>query len=316
MRDHYRITITSFEGSRHYTLTQLARRFLAGIAGLLALLFLGGFLSIYLLSGKLDSLNGELADLRSLQDAIKSENIALLAEQERLQSSVEEKVTALAVMGEELDSIEVMIGLKPAPEEALYERLDTATQTIQEKRYMLTAIPSGYPLEDASVTSHFGMRKHPVLGKNILHGGADLRADIGTPVYATADGVVEWSGMHDSGLGRMVKLSHNLGFSTLYGHLSKTLVNAGDYVRQGDVIAYSGNTGLSSGPHLHYEVRHLYRRLSPGPFMEWSLENYDVLFTREERIKWDSLAKTLRKQTALPERRWSQLVPNLSATSS
>lgn len=316
MRDHYRITITSFEGARHYTLTQLARRFIAGIGALLGLMFLGGFLSIYLLSSKLDSLNGELLVLQSQQRGIKAENTALLAEQRRLQASVEEKVAALSMMGDELDSIENLIGLKPAPGEALIERLDTASQTVQEKRYMLTAIPSGYPLEDAKVTSFYGVRKHPVLGKMKLHGGADLRAKVGTPVFATADGVVEWAGMHDSGLGRMIKLNHNFGFSTLFGHLNKTAVAVGDFVRQGQLIGYSGNTGLSSAPHLHYEVRHLHRRLAPRPFMEWSLENYETLFTREERIKWDSLAKTLRKQMALPERRLSQRAPALSATSS
>lgn len=309
MRDQVRITITSFEGSQHYTLSQLMRRFLAGTAAVLGVLFVGGFISIYFLSS-------ELYSLKKFQDQIKSENIALLAEQERLQASVEEKAAALSVMGEELDSIEVMMGLKPGAEDELYERLDTASQTVQEKRYMLTSIPSGYPLEEAKVTSFYGMRKHPVLGKMKLHGGADLRAAIGTPVYATADGVVEWAGMHQSGLGRMVKLSHNFGFSTVYGHLDKTTISAGDYVRQGDLIGYSGNTGLSSAPHLHYEVRHLHRRLAPRAFMEWSLENYDVLFTREERIKWDSLAKALKKQMALPERRWSQLAPNLPATSS
>lgn len=309
MRDQYRITITSFEGSHHYTLTQLMRRFLAATAAVLGVLFVGGFISIYFLSS-------ELYSLKKFQDQIKNENIALLAEQERLQASVEEKAAALSVMGEELDSIELMMGLKPGAEDELYERLDTASQTVQEKRYMLTSIPSGYPLEETKVTSFFGMRKHPVLGKMKLHGGADLRAAIGTPVFATADGVVEWAGMHESGLGRMVKLSHNFGFSTVYGHLDKTTISVGDYVRQGDVIGYSGNTGLSSAPHLHYEVRHLHRRLAPRAFMEWSLENYDVLFTKEERIKWDSLAKALKKQMALPERRWSQLAPALPATSS
>ena len=181
---------------------------------------------------------------------------------------------------------------------------------------MLTAIPSGYPLEEAKVTSFYGMRKHPVLGKMKLHGGADLRARIGTPVYATANGVVEWAGYNDGGFGKMVKLSHNFGFTTVYGHLSKSTVAVGDYVKQGELIGYSGNTGLSSAPHLHYEVRHLHRRLAPRSFMEWSLENYDGLFTREERIKWDSLAKTVRDQIALPERRLSLRGPISSGTSS
>tara|TARA_R110001592_G_scaffold61158_22_gene186298 strand:+ start:28212 stop:29162 length:951 start_codon:yes stop_codon:yes gene_type:complete len=316
MRDHYRITITNYSGAKHYTLTQLMRRFLAGFGVFLGTCFLGGFLAILFLSTRLATLNAEVADLQQYQAAIKEENTALLSEQQQLKESVEEKVAALSIISDELGSIETMIGLAPGPDVALYERLDTASQTASEKHAMLSAIPSGYPLADAHVTSRYGMRNHPVLGKMALHGGADLRAAVGTPVYATADAVVELAGASNSGFGRMVKLSHNFGFVTIFGHLSKAVVASGDYVRQGDLIGYSGNTGLSTAPHLHYEVRHLHRRLAPGPFMEWSWENYDVLFTREEQIKWDSLAKTLRKPTAVPERRWSQLVPRLPATSS
>ena len=316
MRDHYQITVTSFERTRHYRVPQFIKHFATGFVAVLGLLFAGGVLAIYVLSNKLDAMDQELSRLHVQQSEIRAENTALLQEQQRLQNSVEEKVAALSMMGEELGSIEAMMGLSPNPDAEIEFRLDTASQTAQEKRYMLTAIPSGYPLEEAKVTSFYGMRKHPVLGKMKLHGGADLRARIGTPVYATANGVVEWAGYNDGGFGKMVKLSHNFGFTTVYGHLSKSTVAVGDYVTQGELIGYSGNTGLSSAPHLHYEVRHLHRRLAPRSFMEWSLENYDGLFTREERIKWDSLAKTVRDQIALPERRLSLRGPISSGTSS
>ncbi len=316
MRDHYQITVTSFERTRHYRVPQFIKHFATGFVAVLGLLFAGGLLAIYVLINKLDAMDQELSRLHVQQSEIRAENTALLQEQQRLQNSVEEKVAALSMMGEELGSIEAMMGLSPNPDAEIEFRLDTASQTAQEKRYMLTAIPSGYPLEEAKVTSFYGMRKHPVLGKMKLHGGADLRARIGTPVYATANGVVEWAGYNDGGFGKMVKLSHNFGFTTVYGHLSKSTVAVGDYVKQGELIGYSGNTGLSSAPHLHYEVRHLHRRLAPRSFMEWSLENYDGLFTREERIKWDSLAKTVRDQIALPERRLSLRGPISSGTSS
>ncbi|WP_286694365.1 M23 family metallopeptidase [Spongiibacter sp. UBA1325] len=316
MRDHYQITVTSFERTRHYRVPQFIKHLATGFVAVLGLLFAGGVLAIYVLSNKLDAMDQELSRLHVQQSEIRAENTALLQEQQRLQNSVEEKVAALSMMGEELGSIEAMMGLSPNPDAEIEFRLDTASQTAQEKRYMLTAIPSGYPLEEAKVTSFYGMRKHPVLGKMKLHGGADLRARIGTPVYATANGVVEWAGYNDGGFGKMVKLSHNFGFTTVYGHLSKSTVAVGDYVKQGELIGYSGNTGLSSAPHLHYEVRHLHRRLAPRSFMEWSLENYDGLFKREERIKWDSLAKTVRDQTALPERRLSLRGPISSGTSS
>ena len=316
MRDHYQITVTSFERTRHYRVPQFVKHFAVGIGALLGLLLVGAALAIVVLSNKLNAMDFELSRLHAQQLEIHAENAALLKEQQRLQNSVEEKVAALSMMNEELGSIEAMMGLSPSPDTAIELRLDTATQTAQEKRYMLTAIPSGYPLAEAEVTSFYGLRKHPVLGNMKLHGGADLRAPVGTPVYATASGVVEWAGYNDGGFGKMVKLGHNFGFTTVYGHLSKSTVTAGDYVKQGELIGYSGNTGLSSAPHLHYEVRHLHRRLAPKSFMEWSLENYDGLFTREERIKWDSLAKTVRDQIALPERRLSLQGPMLSGTSS
>ena len=122
-----------------------------------------------------------------------------------------------------------------------------------------------------------------------------LRAQVGTPIYATADGIVEWAAEHkSSGLGILVIIQHNFGFATYYGHLSRAVVKPGDYVRKGDLIAYSGNTGLSSGPHLHYEVRHLQRRLDPRPFLEWSLARYESLFEKEGRVQWDSLAKAIK----------------------
>lgn len=316
MRDYYQITIASFDKTWHYRVPHLARRYAVAAVSGVAVLFVAGLLAIYVLAHKLDGLDGELSRLHAQQQEIIAENSALLDEQQRLQNSVEEKVAELSMIGEELGSIEAMIGLSPSPGDAIRLRLDTATQTVQEKRYLLTAIPSGYPVESAKVTSFYGMREHPVLGTMKLHGGADLRARIGTPIYATANGVVEWAGVNNSGYGRMIKLSHNFGFTTLYGHLSKMSVSVGDYVRQGDLIGYSGNTGLSSAPHLHYEVRHLHRRLAPRSFMEWSMENYDVLFTKEDRIKWDSLAKTIKNQMALPVRQLSQREPILSGTSS
>ena len=176
MRDHYQITVTSFERTRHYRVPQFIKHFATGFVAVLGLLFAGGVLAIYVLSNKLDAMDQELSRLHVQQSEIRAENTALLQEQQRLQNSVEEKVAALSMMGEELGSIEAMMGLSPNPDAEIEFRLDTASQTAQEKRYMLTAIPSGYPLEEAKVTSFYGMRKHPVLGKMKLHGGADLRA--------------------------------------------------------------------------------------------------------------------------------------------
>lgn len=111
------------------------------------------------------------------------------------------------------------------------------------------------PVEGARVTSNFGPRTHPVLGYTRVHKGTDFAAPVGTPVYASGDGVVDFVGVH-GGHGNYVRVRHNPTLQTAYAHLSSygAGIAVGAAVRQGQQIALSGNTGLSSGPHLHYEV--------------------------------------------------------------
>ena len=118
-------------------------------------------------------------------------------------------------------------------------------------------LPAIKPAEGRYNPNGFGRRRHPVLGHMHVHEGIDVACDVGTPVYATADGVVERAGRTGGGYGRMVIINHGYGYKTLYAHLSSDIkVSRGDRVRRGDVIALSGRSGLVTGPHLHYEVIH------------------------------------------------------------
>nr|WP_243415218.1 M23 family metallopeptidase [Altererythrobacter segetis] len=113
--------------------------------------------------------------------------------------------------------------------------------------------PVGLPLA-GRLSSTYGLRTHPILGGQRWHRGVDLAAPAGTPIRATSDGTVrkaDWSG----GYGLMVELDAGGGVQTLYGHMSRVAVSAGQTVRKGDVLGYVGSTGLSTGPHVHYEVR-------------------------------------------------------------
>ncbi len=110
------------------------------------------------------------------------------------------------------------------------------------------------PLKYAHVTSRFGNRKHPVLGYTRQHAGVDFQAAIGTPVWAVGDGKVTSAGWQ-GGYGKCVTLRHPSGLESLYAHLSRIDVRAGQHVAQKTVIGHSGNTGLSSGPHLHFGLR-------------------------------------------------------------
>ena len=114
-----------------------------------------------------------------------------------------------------------------------------------------------------AVSSRFGMRRHPILGFFRRHAGMDFRAGYGTPIVAVTDGVVAWAG-RAGGCGNAVRLAHDAGISTRYCHMSRMAVSAGQGVRRGQVIGYVGSTGLSTGPHLHYEMYRNGRAVDPG----------------------------------------------------
>jgi murein DD-endopeptidase MepM/ murein hydrolase activator NlpD len=131
------------------------------------------------------------------------------------------------------------------------------------------AIPSAEPVHSATnFTSGYGVRSDPFRGRAAMHAGIDLAGPIGTPIYATADGIVGRSEWNNGGYGNLVELDHGHGIQTRYGHLSKSLVTAGQHVKRGDMIALMGSTGRSTGSHLHYEVRIDGKAVNPVPFLQ------------------------------------------------
>jgi murein DD-endopeptidase MepM/ murein hydrolase activator NlpD len=124
---------------------------------------------------------------------------------------------------------------------------------LSDKKDILDHTPSIRPTR-GYLSRGFGIKVDPFTGTKQPHLGIDLAADIGTPVYATANGTVSFVGK-DRGLGRMIRINHLSGYTTVYAHLSQVKVKRGERVKRGDVIATVGNTGYSTGPHLHYEVR-------------------------------------------------------------
>jgi murein DD-endopeptidase MepM/ murein hydrolase activator NlpD len=125
---------------------------------------------------------------------------------------------------------------------------------ITEQRARLTAVPSGWPVK-GWITASFGSRIDPFTGSLSYHAGVDIANDIGTPVKATADGVVFFAGFDEGGYGNLVTINHGNGYATKFGHMIKSVVAAGQHVKKGQVIGYLGSTGRSTAPHLHYEVR-------------------------------------------------------------
>ncbi|MGZ8354916.1 MAG: M23 family metallopeptidase [Allosphingosinicella sp.] len=130
------------------------------------------------------------------------------------------------------------------------------------------AIPSTEPVRGTSFTSGYGVRSDPFRGRAAMHAGIDLAGPIGTPIYATADALVGRSEYNRGGYGNLVELEHGHGIQTRYGHLSKSMVSAGQRVKRGDVIGLMGSTGRSTGSHLHYEVRIDGKAVNPIPFLQ------------------------------------------------
>ena len=128
------------------------------------------------------------------------------------------------------------------------------------------SVPSRMPLSGFRMTSDYGMRTHPVLGRRKQHKGVDLAAPTGTPVYATADGMIGRADFSRS-YGLVIYVDHGADLETRYAHLSKLAVAEGERVRKGDLIGYVGSTGRSTGPHLHYEVRVDGLAVNPIPYM-------------------------------------------------
>jgi murein DD-endopeptidase MepM/ murein hydrolase activator NlpD len=116
------------------------------------------------------------------------------------------------------------------------------------------------------MVSDYGMRRNPFHGHREFHEGLDFRAKTGTPIKVVGNGIVTEAGRPQSGYGLQVEVDHGHGYITKYAHCSKLMVNRGDTVQRGDVIALSGNTGYSTGPHLHYEVLKNGKKVNPRDY--------------------------------------------------
>ena len=145
-----------------------------------------------------------------------------------------------------------------ATKDELILRTDQYLDTIQD-------VPLGAPVPGV-LTSRFGQRLDPFNGKSAYHQGVDIRGQAGSDVKATANGIVKKQS-YDKGNGRYILVDHGNGFSTKYAHLKKSLVQKGDSVERGQVIALVGSTGRSTGPHVHYEIHYDGKILNPTRFV-------------------------------------------------
>ena len=155
------------------------------------------------------------------------------------------------------------------------------------------------PINGARLSSSFGMRKHPILGYNKMHKGTDFAAPEGTPIMASGDGVIIKAGWCGGG-GNCVKIKHNKTYQTIYAHMKNfsNLAIPGNRVKQGQIIGYVGSTGMSTGPHLHYEViengkkiNSQLLKLPPGKSLEGNhRKQFEIVRIKTDVLKSDLVA--------------------------
>ena len=147
-------------------------------------------------------------------------------------------------------ALEILMGNIKVREE-MYNKMEAI---LLKQSVLKETLPSLYPVDVPYTSSSYGWRMDPILGKRAFHEGIDFSAAHGEPIYATAGGIV-MKASRSGAYGNLITINHGGGLQTRYAHISKILVKRGDIVKKEDLIAYVGNTGRSTGPHLHYEIR-------------------------------------------------------------
>ncbi|MCI5196462.1 MAG: M23 family metallopeptidase [Candidatus Electrothrix sp. AW5] len=224
---------------------------------------------------------------RKKQDVIEKTAVRLLDERSRMIKSLEKTAVRLNERSRMIESVMSRIGVdvkvgkqrtanSGGPfiavdkkySEILLTKSDNYIETIKK-------MPLGYPVK-GKVTSDFGPRSDPFNNRLAFHPGIDLKGKIGQKIKATADGIVKTSSYEKNGFGNYVILRHGNGYETVFGHLSKRLVKEGVKVQRGQVLGLLGNTGRSTGPHLHYEVRYNKEPINPNKYLSVAKLSFTV----------------------------------------
>lgn len=229
----------------------------------------------HLLSNKVEQMDNVLKDMESRDDNI----YRVIFEADPIPSSIRRAGSGGVNQYEylkHLDNSDLIIETSQKINElskAIYiqsKSFDEVEKLVKNKIDMLACIPAILPIslknkDTRIVSSSYGYRIHPIYKTKKFHAGMDFTGAIGTPIYATGNGTVI-TNQFDKGYGRHVIIDHGFNYKTMYAHMDETTVKKGQKVKRGDIIGYVGNSGLSTGPHLHYEVRKNDKPLDPVNF--------------------------------------------------
>ena len=304
MKNRYIITITTIHGTRHYSVRQIVKYFLIAFILAIVLAIGGGYAYITLLQSKITHIQSEKEKLQATIKQLHTQIATAQRKMQKLHTTIEdlnvtllERKQKLARLQETIDDLETKMGLRG---EALFTNVDIKKLSSEDMNRVLMLLPSGSPTKKVVISARFGWRRHPILKKREFHPGIDISGSGKVAVYATANGIVAGAGYNKYGYGNIVKLAHIYGFSTTYAHLRKILVKKGDFVTKGQIIGYMGSSGLSTGQHLHYEVRFNTTPLNPIKFIKWRGENFYTIFKKERHIPWQSLLNAIKSMQTKP----------------
>lgn len=214
----------------------------------------------YLMKDKVSYFTKEFSDLKSTATSLKETNDELA----KLLSFKSKTNIIKSAEPKDTGSLDIE-SLKKQVNETI-ESVSEIKMYIAEQRNVYMSTPTGWPAKGV-VSSGFGLREHPVSGEMTRHTGIDIRVPIGSDVRATASGIVSFSGW-TGGSGYIVVLEHGHGFSTAYAHNRENLVAVGQKVKKGERIALSGSSGVSTGPHVHYEVWKSGKQIDPSVYLK------------------------------------------------
>ena len=287
------VSIPSGKESQHFS---ISRKTLLITLSVTLILLAGITKTLLSKQQRINALSGLLIQKDTQYSTLEQIHAEQLDSTHSLSQELEEKRNQLQLLGKRVYDVESVLGLTnddDLGEQNIEDRLDAAAVDSAVRATMFRIIPNESPLDYQRISSSYGRRTNPISGKRHTHTGIDLTCKRGTPIIAPADGVIETVRPSNKGFGNFLTLRHSFGFMTSYAHLQKFNVKSGQFVSKGDVIANCGNSGNSTGPHLHYEIRFLGRSINPQNTMEWTPDNFNSLFEKEKSIKWTPLVKMI-----------------------
>lgn len=310
MKNKSIITISNAHGTKAFHLHKWHTIVLTGLSVLLFLILIAVAFNFSYSTDQFAELKTQETKLKRQSSSLQSTIEDLNSEKLVLQKNLVQRDGLINDVTERLDELEQYLNtgnlkqtinlqastVEDTLSEKFYNRLDMATVNSAIRITLFRSLPNGSPVKEARISSKYGTRVHPITKKKRKHYGLDFAVNTGTPVYATADGVIEIARKSKAGSGNFMRIQHDFGFASSFSHLKTFKVKAGDLVEKGQLIAISGNTGASSGPHLHYEVRFVGRALNPLTFVKWDNDNFDSIFQKEKGIKWAFLVKKVEQQ--------------------